>query len=282
MIITKKNVIAFSAVIFIFAGLSYAQTVKRTTTKTDKFDFGVGGTVSITGAPNGFIHVVGSPKNEIEITADIEIQAGSEADLAKLAQVTTFVTEESTGRVGIITAGTHNRLGDKKLWKKFPKNLLGLPFRIDYTVRVPQYCDLQIDGGKGDLSVVGVEGNLRINSVESNAKLALIGGGVSATFGAGTVDVTMPDRSWRGNAVDVQLASGTMSIHLPANLSAEIDAIVLKSGKIENVFTNFKPRTRTVTFTDKSILAKAGNGGVAMKFTVGDGTLKLMQIAKPN
>ena len=65
----------------VIAGVVSAQNVKRTTTKTDRFDFGAGGTVSIIGAPAGSITVVGSSKNEIEITAQIEIQAGSEADL---------------------------------------------------------------------------------------------------------------------------------------------------------------------------------------------------------
>lgn len=266
------------------ASITHAQTpqlFKRTTTKTDKFDFGAGGTVAIVGAPNGSIRVVGTARNEIEITAEIELQAGSEADLAKLADVTTFVTEESLSRVSIISVGTHNKLGSKKLWKKFPKALIGLPFRIDYIVHVPRFCDLEVSGGKGDLTVSGVEGTMRINSVEANAKLNLIGGGISATFGAGTVVITMPDRSWRGNAIDIQVASGTLSVHLPANLSADLDAAILKTGRIENVFTDFKPRSRNAPFSDRSIIAKAGNGGVPMKFTVGDGSLKLLRIAKP-
>ncbi len=265
-----------------FGQTAATQTLKRSTTKSDKFDFGVGGTVSIIGAPVGSIRVVGSSKNEVEISADIEMEAATEADLARLAQVTTFLTDESTGRVTITTSGTHNKLGDKKLWKKFPKNLIGLPFRIDYTVSVPRYCDLQIDGGKGELSISGVEGSIRVNSLDSTAKLNLIGGGLSGTFGSGTVDISMPDRSWRGNAIDVSLAAGTMTVRLPANLSAELDASILKTGKIENAFTTFKPRTRTIPFSDTSVLAKAGSGGVAMKFTVGDGTLKLVPIGKPN
>lgn len=259
-----------------------AQTITRTSTKTDRFDFGAGGTVSIIGAPTGSITVVGGARNEFEITAEIEIQAGSEADLNRLAQVTTFVVEESLGRVSITSVGTHNKIGDKKAWKKFPKALLGLPFRIDYVVHLPQYCDLDINGGKGDINISGVEGSLKITSVESNAKLNLIGGGVVATFGSGTLDITMPNRSWRGNAIDAALSVGTMSVNLPSSISAEIDATILKSGKIENAFVDFKPRTRTAPFTDRSIVAKAGSGGVPMKFTVGDGTLKLLRIAKAN
>ena len=279
-----KNIHVFLAIAIglFFVSFSSAQTIKRTTTKTEKFDFGAGGTVSIIGAPAGAITVVGGSKNEIEITAEIEIQAGNEADLNRLAAVTTFVVDESLGRVSIISLGTHNKLGDKKSWKKFSKALLGLPFKIDYVIRVPQYCDLEINGGKGDLTISGVEGALKITSVESNAKLNLIGGGVAATFGTGTVDITMPNRSWRGNAIDAALSSGTMTVHLPSSISAEIDATILKAGKIENAFVDFKPRTRTVPFTERSILAKAGSGGTSMKFTVGDGTLKLLRIVKAN
>ena len=282
--IKRKLIFVCLSTVFLFVATLFgsAQTLKRTITKTDRFDFSSGGTVSIIGAPEGSITVVGNTKNEIEIAAQIEIQAGSVADLDRLAQVTTFGTDESLGRVSIISSGTHNKLGDKKAWKKFPKSLLGLPFKINYVVSLPRYTDLEINGGKGDLTLSGVEGALKITSVEANAKLDLIGGGVSATFGSGTVDITMPNRSWRGNAIDAALSAGTLSVHLPSGISAEIDATIIKSGKIENAFTDFKPRNRNVPFTERSIIAKAGSGGISMKFTVGDGTLKILRVEKAN
>lgn len=274
--------ILFSLGIMLSTGVCFSangqQMVKRTTSKVDKFDFGAGGTVSIAGAPIGSIRVTGSSKNEVEVSAEIEIQAPTETDAARLAAVTTFVTDESLGRTGIVSVGTHNKLGDKKLWRKFPKELMGLPFRIDYIVSVPRYCDLQIDAGKGDITVTGVEGTIRVNSTASDTMLSLVGGGFTGTFGTGTVDITMPDRSWRGNAIDVQLGSGTMTVHLPFNLSAELDARVLRSGKIENTIAGLKPRDRNSQFSDRLVIAKAGSGGVAMKFTIGDGTLRLVPI----
>ena len=164
----------FALLAGVLAITAFAQTpqpLKRTITKTDRFDFGAGGTVSITGAPNGSIRVTSTAKNEIEITAEIELQAASEAELNQLAAVTGFVTEESVARTGIVSVGTNNRLGDKKQWKKFPKDLIGLPFRIDYVISVPRYCDLEINGGKGDLSVVGVDGSMRIDFLETNARI---------------------------------------------------------------------------------------------------------------
>jgi hypothetical protein len=257
------------------------QLLKRTTYKTDKFDFGVGGTIVIVGAPVGSIRVEGTRNREIEISAEIEVQAANEADLAKLTEVTGFTLQESLGRAAITSMGLNDRKTLPKALKKIPKNLIGLPYRIDYVIKVPNYCDLQIDGGKGDLTVSAVEGAMRINYLETDAKISLVGGGLNGTFGNGTVDIIMPNRSWRGNLIDTALSIGTMSVHLPWNLSAELDASILKTGSIENSLADLKPRDRKVPLTDKLIAAKAGNGGVPMKFTVGDGTLKLMPLSKP-
>ncbi len=275
-----------AVMILMLAGVSVGTAqrpamLKRTITKTDRFDFGAGGTVTITGAPTGSIRVVGSPKNEIEITAEIELQAGTEADLAKLAEVTGFVTEESPGRTGIVTIGTHNKIGLKSLPKKFPKNLLGLPFTINYVINVPRYCDLEIDGGKGDLSISGVEGTMQINFLETKAKIEVISGPVVATIAAGSVEVAIGTHGWRPRTANIKVASGDLTVRLPANMSAEIDATILKTGKIENMLADLKPRDRKMPFTDKSILAKANVGGAALNFTVGDGTLTLKNLVLP-
>jgi hypothetical protein len=251
--------------------------LKRTTYKTENIDFGAGGTVSVMGAPNGSISIEGWQKNEVEISADIEVQAETEADLALLAQVNSFVLDENFGRITLQSVGTYDKKYLKSVAKKFPKNLLAMPFRIDYRIKVPVYCDLEINGGNSDLSLSNIEGTMRINVLETNAKLTLIGGTIIATFGSGTVDVTIPTRSWRGRGSDIQLANGTMNVWLPPNLSAEIDAKVLRNGQIDNLYNTLKPRERT-KFTAKLIAAKAGNGGANLSFTVGEGKLKLSEI----
>jgi hypothetical protein len=257
-------------------------TLKRITTKTDRLDFGAGGTVAIVGAPNGSIRVEPAARNEVEITAEVEVQAASEADLTMLEGVTGFILQESVGRLAIISVGTNDNKYLKRVAKKFPKRLVGLPFRIDYVIKVPRYCDIQLDNGTGDITVFGIEGNHRINSLESNARIDLVGGTLNATIGKGKVDVTLPDRSWRGGPITIALASGDMNVELPVTLSAELDASVLRTGKIENSLPDLKPRVRTVKFTDQSIIARAGSGGVAIKFTVGDGTLRLRTIGRSN
>lgn len=250
------------------------QLIKRTTYKTESAEFGVGGTVTIVGAPNGSITVEGWNKKEVEVSADIEMQAATEADLALLASISGFALDEQFGHIRVVSLGTYDKDYMKRVAKKFPKNLLNSPLKIDYRIKVPQFCDLEINSGKGDLKLSNVEGAMQIKSFEGNGVLDLIGGLVDATFGNGNVDVKINSRSWRGRQAVIQVATGTLNVQFPLNMNAEVDASILRTGKIENALPSLKPRER-VKFTEKAMIARAGNGGAFFSFTVGDGTLKL-------
>ena len=283
---TKASLL-YLFIAFILLGTTFSalaqqpNLVKRTTTKSDTFDFGPGGSLSIVGAPAGSIRIEGWAKNQVQLDAEIEIQAATEAELDILHKVTGFILDESLGRTDITTVGTHDKAYLKRVDKKFPKTLIGLPFKINYVLKVPRYCDLQIDGGKGDLFVGGVDGTIKINYLDTKATLDLVGGAIFATFGEGIIDVTVPSKSWRGRFADIQLAAGTMNVNLPPSLNAELDATILRSGAIENSFANLKPRSRKDVFTEKAIAAVSGNGGVPLKFTVGDGQLKISEVKRP-
>ncbi len=289
----KKNLEAIKICVYlclcavstvVFVPSAFAQTaplLKRTTYKTEKIDFGAGGTLSIVGAPEGSITIEGWRKNEIEITAEVEVQAANETDLALLAKVNTFTVDEDFGHVRVGSVGTYDKNYMKPLAKKFPKNLYNMPFRIDYRIKVPLFCDLEIDGGRGDFNLSGVEGAIQIKILESNAKLDLVGGTLAATVGSGSVDVTIPTRSWRGRSVEVQLAKGNVNVFFAPNLNANVSAAILRSGQIENSYALLKPLERA-KFTEKSVVAKSGGGGAALSFTVGDGIIKLAAIEKQN
>lgn len=270
---------SFLLTIFIlsFAAISPAQSkslIKRTTYKIDTVRFEPGGAISIVGAPNGSVSIEGWEKNEVEIAVDIEVQAETEADLAQLAQINNFVSNENLGHLSIISVGTHDKSYLKRLAQKIPKNLLSMPFKIDYRIKVPNFSNLEIVGGLGDLQISRVFGAMRINFLRSNAKLDLVGGIVNATFGGGNVDVYVNSRIGRESRFDVQLANGNVNVEVSNSLDAEINAKILRAGKIENVLDSLKPRSRA-KFTEKLINAKAGKGGAIMSFIVGDGTIRI-------
>jgi hypothetical protein len=279
-----KHAFLVAAFLTIIPVASFGQTspsVKRTIVKTDQFNFSSGGTVAITGAPNGSIQIVGSNANEIEINAEIHLEAGSEKDLDTLAASTGFITDESTIRTSIITVGNNNKFGQKKMPKGMAKELLSAPFTVNYVIRVPRYSDLEVDGGTGDLTIKGVEGSIRANFLESNVNVEIIGGTAAIAVGKGNADISFGVRGWRGRAASIQVAEGDLTVRLPSTLSAEIDANVVRSGAIENGFPDLKPRDRKTAFTEKLIVAKAGVGGGSMKFSVGTGKLRIETLRSP-
>jgi hypothetical protein len=139
----------------------------RSTRRRESSRFSHGGTVTLVGAPRGAVTVEGWNRNEVEVTAEIELKAETEAELDRLAKVNNFVFDVDLNHISILTVGTHDRAYMKKSAKDFPKKLLNLPWRIDYRLRVPANTDLEISAGYGPLKVSAVEGAMRLSATES-------------------------------------------------------------------------------------------------------------------
>lgn len=251
----------------------------RSTTRRETRRFSYGGTVTLVGAPRGAVTVEGWPRNEVELTANIELKAPTEADLDQLATVNRFVFDEDLNHLSILTTGTHDRAYMKRSAKNFPKKLLNLPWKIDYRLRVPVNTDLEINAGHGPVKLSGVEGALRISATESETALMLTGGVVSTTVTAGVITFTIPARSWRGGGADIRIASGTINVDLPPGFSGDIDAEVLRTGKIVNTYEGLASREKP-GITERTVRARAGAGGAYFKFTVGDGTVNIRRAAQ--
>jgi hypothetical protein len=235
----------------------------RTTTRHEVRRMPYGSTVTLLGAPVGSITIEAWSRPEIDITADIELRADTEEDLTRLAVVNSFVIDDEPNHLRILTTGMHDKKFMRRAAKDFPKKLLGLPWKIDYRLRVPVLTDLEINNGSGAFNLAGVEGNISFQAQESDA--ALLRGSVKLTIGA---------RSWRGAGANVQLAAGNITLELPSGFSGDVDADILRTGTIENNNAELTPRERT-TPTPRSTKSRAGAGGTTVALTVGDGTIKL-------
>ena len=246
--------------------------LKRTIIKRETGRIGYGSTVTLLGAPEGSISIEGWSRSEIEVNAEIELQAQSEADLNTLALVNGYIFQEARDHVRILTVGTHDQKYMRRVVKNFPKKLLGLPWKVDYRIRVPQACDLEINAGRGPITLNGVEGSLALTATESVAQLTVSSGIANVTVGFGKLDVKIPVRSWRGTGGDFKIAAGELIVELPAGFNGEVDATILRTGKIEDSFGELQPRQRN-SITPQLIQARAGAGGAVFRFTVADGTI---------
>jgi len=63
-------------------------------------------------------------------------------------------------------------------------------------------------------------------------------------------------------------------VDLPVGFNGDIDADILRIGKIENSHPGLEVRERP-GLTEKVVRARAGAGGATLKFTVGDGTISI-------
>jgi hypothetical protein len=255
------------------------QLLTRTTRRQETRHFSYGGTVTLIAAPRGSVTVEGWTRNEVELTADIELQGPTEADLDQLAIVNSFVFDEDLNHLSVLTTGTHDRVYMKRAAKNFPKKLLNLPWKIDYRLRVPVNTDLEVNAGHGTVKLSGVEGALRLSATESDTALSLTGGTVSTTVAAGSITLNIPARSWRGAGADLRIASGTINVDLQPGFSGDIDAEVLRTGKIVNTYEGLASREKP-GLTERTVRARAGAGGAYFKFTVGDGVVNIRRAAQ--
>jgi hypothetical protein len=255
------------------------QLLTRTTQRQETRRFSYGGTVSVIAAPKGNVTVEGWSRNEVEVTADIELQGPTEADLDQLAKINTFVFDDDVNHLSVLTTGTHDRVFMKKTAKNFPKNLLNLPWKIDYRIRVPVNTDLEVTGGHGVMKLSGVEGAVQLSATESDTVLTLTGGTVSTTVASGSITLNIPARSWRGSGAQIRIASGTINVDLQPGFSGDIDAEILRTGKIVNTFEGLASREKP-GITERTVHARAGAGGAYFKFTVGDGIVNIRRAAQ--
>ena len=256
-----------------------APLLKRTTTRREVRRLGFGGSLTIYGAPAGSVTIEGWSKSEVEITAEFEQSADTEQNLERLAALNGFVLDEDVNHIRLTTVGVHDRNFLKRVARNLPKGLASMPWKIDYHVRVPSVVDLEVYTGRGALNVTGVEGSLHVNAGDGPADFTLAGGDVEATLRSGTVNVRVPARGWRGRGMTLRLASGELNVELPAGYSGDLDAEVLRAGRVENSYPGLAPRERTQA-TERSLHGRIGQGGAPLSFTVGDGTIRIVQEVK--
>ena len=197
---SKLKVFVFSFILLLFVSPVFSQKttapeiqlLTRTSTRRETRRFSYGGTVSLIAAPRGSVTVEGWTRNEVELTAYIELKGPTEADLDQLAKVNNFAFDEDLNHLSVLTTGTHDRAYMKRAAKNFPKKLLNLPWKIDYRLRVPINTDLEVNAGHGTVKLSGVEGAVRLSATESDTSITLTGGTLSTTVAAGSITFTPP------------------------------------------------------------------------------------------
>jgi hypothetical protein len=71
---------------------------------------------------------------------------------------------------------------------------------------------------------------------------------------------------------DLRIAVGEIIIELPPVFDGDLNADILRTGKITDLYGGLEPREKP-GITSGVMRARAGAGGAFFQFTVGDGTI---------
>jgi len=95
------------------------------------------------------------------------------------------------------------------------------------------------------------------------------------------VRLRVPAQSWRGRGASLRLGRGDLTVELPALFNADIDAKVLRAGRVENNHPAVVQREPTTT-PEKQLRARAGAGGATLAFEIGDGVIRINKVTSDN
>ena len=79
----------------------------------------------------------------------------------------------------------------------------------------------------------------------------------------------------------MRLAAGNLIVELPSGFNGDIDADVLRTGKIEDAYGFLQSREKP-GITPSVMRARAGAGGAFFKLTVGSGNLVIKKAGADN
>ena len=224
---------------------AHAATVKETL--RESHPLAPGGRLDVRNV-NGGVVIEAWDKAEVEMIAEKQAKAGSEAEAKKkLAEVKIEVTKTADGL---------------KIATKMPKRNYGFfdwvfghsgNVNVRYTLHVPRKAELDVDTVNGGVKVSGTEGKTRLITVNGRIEVARVAGRIDAETTNGGVQVTdsrgAVSALTTNGAIEVELknvtpgsdlalstTNGGVSVRLPKGVRLSLDAATT-NGRVSSEFS---------------------------------------------
>lgn len=175
--------------------------------------------VKLSAGPWGNVRVVAKRTSTVTIDGRVVISAPSQAELDQLASTISVLADPTPTSIEILTKGPHDKKWMKN-FKKFPDRLKGMPWRVDFTLTVPEFTSLTIEVGDGESTIEGVQGIISVVSLRGAIRTREIAGATRLTAYNGNVEIMTSQRTWRGGNLAAS-ATGDVTIIAPRGFSAD-------------------------------------------------------------
>jgi DUF4097 and DUF4098 domain-containing protein YvlB len=168
--------------------------------------------LNVDGRDNGGITVHGWDKNQIEIVAMIQAQAGTEADAANIAKEILVTAQNGSVRAD----GPDTRRHES--WS------------VSYEVWAPRGTELSLTAQNGGISVDGVASRMQLETVNGGLNLTDVDGDVRGTTVNGGVTAELHGDRWSGAGLDLRTSNGGVHLIIPSNYSARLETGTVNGG----------------------------------------------------
>lgn len=142
--------------------------------------------------------------------------------------------------------------------------------QVDYRIVVPSGVRLQLVTVNGSVEVKNVDGVVHATTVNGNCVIATRASGEATTVN-GSVDVHIGQLA-ADDRLEFSCVNGSITVSLPANASAGIDASTL-NGSIQTDF----PLQASHGFGPRSLRGTLGRGGARVKLSSVNGSIRLQR-----
>lgn len=208
------------------------------------------GMISVDASQNGGISIKGWDRSEVLVRAQIQTYAPTDDQAKALAPQINVQAGPQVRAYG----PPHDR---ENSWS------------VTYEVFVPSRYSVNLETVNGGVSVSDVNGNLEFKTVNGGLSLHHVGGYVHGRTTNGGVSIELAGDRWDGQGLDVTTTNGGVTLHVPHNYSAQLEAQT----------SNGKIRAAEVSDTQSNHISTAlGAGGATLKVTTTNGGVSLSRI----
>jgi DUF4097 and DUF4098 domain-containing protein YvlB len=208
--------------------------------------------ISVDGRTNGGISVKGADRNDMLVRARVDAWAPTEAEARAIA------TQISIQTSGQIRADAPD-FGDGRGWA------------VSYEIFVPRRTDLSLKAHNGGIAIADVRGEVQFDVHNGGVSLKRMGGSVHGKTVNGGVSVDLDGPRWEGSELDVAATNGGVSLSVPENFSARLEARTV-NGRVSVDFPgavqgngNGREISMTVGGGGPLVRAVTTNGGVSIR-----------------
>ena len=215
-----------------------------------------GGVISIDARQNGGISVRGWDRNDVLVRAQVRTAAVTDADARDFAR-----------QINVQTIGAQIRA-------EGPAADRDRSWSVTYEVFVPARSSAILQTVNGGISVSDVVGDLGFTAVNGGVTLKRVAGNVHGRTTNGGLSIELAGDRWDGQGMDVTTVNGGISLSIPQNFSAQLEAETGNGGIHSDLPVVLPASSRR----ERRIATTMGAGGSALRLHTTNGGIRIKRL----